>query len=248
MLPNHYFNNKKLWQKMNFLLDNRFIYFKLEKLELYFSLSAIVMIGIGLYAGLFIAPIDYEQQDAFRIIYCHVPAAAISISIYAVCGISSFIYLVWKINLFNLVVKHSAPIGATFTLVALITGSIWGKPMWGTWWVWDARLTSELLLLFLYMGQIAVRNTFKGRDKAAKLAAIIAVLGLIDLPIIHYSVYWWHTLHQKATILQFAKPNIDSSMLYPLLSVLSGTYLFYFYMLLKNIRTDLIYLERETRK
>jgi heme exporter protein C len=211
-----------------------------------FGTLSLILLTLGLLYGTFWAPIDYQQQDAYKIIYYHVPAAMISLSIYAFIGICSIIFLIWRIKLYDIIAKVSTPIGAIFTLVALVTGSIWGKPMWGTWWVWDARLTSELILLFLYLGLLSLRTTFNSDQKSAVACAILACIGLIDLPIIHYSVYWWNTLHQKATILQFAKPSIAPQMLTPLLIMIIGVYCFYFYLLIKNSRIEILWRERHT--
>ncbi len=199
----------------------RFYYF-CDKLTWPLLLVSIILIAYGLIGGLFLSPPDYQQGDCFRIIYVHVPCAMYSLMIYTVMAILSSIYLIWRIKVADIVATTLAPIGAFFTVCALITGSIWGKPMWGTWWIWDARLTSQLILLFLYMGYIGLYQAISHPKAKAKSCAILAIVGAIDIPIIHYSVYWWSTLHQGATITQFAKPNIDSTMLYPLLSMIVG--------------------------
>lgn len=202
-------------------------------------------LAVGLYLGLVVAPADYEQGESYRIIYIHVPAAWMSMFVYMVMAVSSAVFLIWRMKLADIVAVASAPIGASFTLIALITGSFWGKPMWGTWWVWDARLTSELLLLFLYLGYMALRNALDNPPSAARAAAILAVVGVINIPIIHFSVEWWNTLHQPATITKLDKPSMHISMLRPLLIMVVGFQLLYFHNLLVRLRTGI--LEREGR-
>ncbi len=201
----------------------------------------------GLFAGLFLVPADYVQMDAARIMYVHVPCAILSLSVYTIIGVASFIYLIWKVKLADMVAKVSASFGAMLTLLALVTGALWGKPMWGTWWVWDARLTSELILLFLYLGYIGLRDAIKDQKVAATFCAILAVVGLIDIPIIHFSVEWWHTLHQTASISKFSKPSIDPAMLYPLLCVICGMYMVYLAVTCINIRSEILWRERKSK-
>lgn len=176
-----------------------------------------LLLTIGIIWGLVFAPADYQQGDSFRIIYVHVPAAAFSMGVYVAMAISGAIGLIWRIKVAAMVSRSCAPIGAAFTFLALATGSLWGKPMWGTWWVWDARLTSELILLFLYLGYIGLQQAIPDRDTAARAGAVLALVGLINIPIIHYSVEWWYTLHQGATVFKLGKPSMALSMLWPLL-------------------------------
>lgn len=197
-------------------------------------------IAYGLIGGLFLSPADYQQGEAFRIIYVHVPSSFMSLFIYTLIGVQSLIFLIWRIKLSDIIASASCSIGATFTLIALITGALWGKPMWGTWWVWDARLTSELILLFLYAGYGGLRQAIPDPKKAAKLSAILAVVGLVDIPIIHFSVEWFNTLHQGATLSAFSKPSIAAEMLYPLLAMCLGFFLFYASILLLRVRTLII--------
>jgi heme exporter protein C len=182
----------------------------------------VLALGYGLWGGLYAAPADYQQGEGFRIIYVHVPAAFLSLAIYSWMAALAASYLIWRIKIVEVLMMSIAPIGAMFTFLALVTGAIWGKPMWGTWWVWDARLTSELILLFLYLGVIALKNAITHPKVAAKACAILTLVGFIDIPIIHYSVQWWFTLHQGATLSFFAPPKIAMSMLIPLLSMLIG--------------------------
>ncbi len=173
-------------------------------------------LAYGLIAGLWFAPADYQQGDGFRIIYIHVPSAILAMMIYSIMAIAAIISLVFRIKMATWVMSLSASIGATFTFLALITGSLWGKPMWGTWWIWDARLTSVLILLFLYLAFIAIRAAIDDDNARDRIAAWIAIIGFINIPIIHYSVNWWNTLHQGSS-LNFLNPTIAPQMLYPLL-------------------------------
>lgn len=183
----------------------------------YFAWLGLILLVIGSVWGFAFAPADYQQGDSFRIIYYHVPTAIWSMGAYTSMAICAFIGVVWQIRNAEIAVYAIAPVGAVFTFLALITGAIWGKPMWGAWWVWDARLTSELILLFLYLGVIALYNAFEDRRTGARAASILAMVGVVNVPIIHYSVEWWNTLHQGATITKFAKPSISTDMLWPLL-------------------------------
>jgi heme exporter protein C len=198
------------------------------------------VLSYGLVGGLWLAPPDYQQGEVYRIIFIHVPAAAWSLGIYVLMSAAALIFLVWKITLADIVAKLSAPVGATFTLLALLTGSIWGKPTWGTWWIWDARLTSELILLFIYGGIIALRNAMPSPQLASQASGILTLVGLVNIPIIHYSVDWWQTLHQGATILKLGAPSISLSMLYPLCAMLIAFLLYYWLILLIGLRYELL--------
>ncbi|CAN5723066.1 heme ABC transporter permease CcmC [soil metagenome] len=198
----------------------------------------------GLYWGLVVAPPDYQQGDSYRIMFVHVPSAWMSLFVYAVVAGAGAVALVWRIKIAEVVASASAPIGAAFTALALMTGSLWGKPMWGTWWVWDARLTSELLLLFLYLGYMALEEAIEDRRTATRAAAVLALVGAVDLPIIHYSVEWWHTLHQAPTITRFGAPAIHGSMLAPLLVMAFAFFGYYVSMLLMRARCELLERER----
>ncbi len=186
------------------------------------GISALLFLLLGMIWALVFAPPDYQQGDAFRIIYVHVPTAFLSMAIYGWMGFLAVLLLVWRIKMAGLMLGIAAQTGAVMAFLALLTGSIWGKPMWGTWWIWDARLTSELILLLLYLAILATGTAFQNKEQGDKIVAILTLVGLVDLPIIHYSVYWWNTLHQGATLSVFAKPKIASTMLYPLLLTLIG--------------------------
>lgn len=202
--------------------------------------GAAVSLAVGLYLALFVAPPDYQQGESVRIMYVHVPAAWMALFIYTVIAAASAAALIWRHPLANLVAKASAPVGAGFTFLALATGSLWGKPMWGTWWVWDARLTSVLVLFFLYLGHIALTNAFEDPQRGQRAAAILALVGFINVPIIKFSVEWWSTLHQPASVLRMDGPTIDASMLWPLLIMALGFKLYYVALLLIRVRSEMI--------
>lgn len=201
----------------------------------------------GLYQGLLVAPADYLQGESYRIIYLHVPAAWMSMMIYGVMALLGAIGLIWHIRIAELMALASAPIGAAFTLVALTSGSLWGRPTWGTYWVWDARLTSELVLLFLYLGVMALHAAIEEPRKAHRAAALLAIVGVVNLPIIHYSVNWWNTLHQDASISLTGGSSIDSSMLVPLLVMALAMKFYYAANLLTRTRVRLLQQDRRRR-
>ncbi len=211
----------------------------------YLGMVVVVFLAIGVIWGLFFAPEDYQQSDAFRLIYMHVPCAMWSMAVYVGMGALAMMLLVWRIKLAGLLLLMSAQIGGWLAFLALITGSLWGKPMWGTWWVWDARLTSELILLFLYIGILAIGHAYHNTERADRMAAILTLVGLIDLPIIHYSVNWWSTLHQGATLFQFSKPKIHASMIYPLLIILIGLGLYCIWLVFYKTRSELLWREHQ---
>ncbi len=210
-----------------------------------FSIFAVVLFTYGLIGGLILAPADYQQGDAFRIIYVHVPAAFLSMFVYGVMAFCALLSIVWRIKIADIVIKASCSLGASFTAIALVTGSFWGKPMWGTWWIWDARLTSELILLFWYVAVLALQHTLQTKTRGSEAIAWLVLVGIINLPIIHYSVYWWNTLHQGATLSKFAKPTIAPSMLYPLLAMIAAFLCYFFAIMFLRSRTEL--LKREAQ-
>ena len=198
---------------------------------------AAVLIALGLYLAFFDSPADYQQGETVRIMYIHVPCAWLSMMIYGLIAMSSFGLLVFRHPLADVSAKAAAPIGAAFTFLALLTGSLWGKPMWGTYWVWDARLTSVLILFFLYLGLIALRAALEDESAAAKLTAVLALVGVTILPIIKFSVNWWNTLHQPST--DFTA-TVDPSMRWPLLVMAVGFTLLFFSMHLKAMRNEVM--------
>ena len=189
----------------------------------------------GLYLSLFASPPDYQQGEAVRIMYIHVPSAWIALSSYLGLGICALFFLVWRHPLGDIAARAIAPIGTGFSALTLITGSLWGYPIWGTWWVWDARLTSMLVLFFFFLGYMAMAVGFEGRLRGARMAAILALIGCINLLIVKFSVDWWHTLHQPASILRSGGPSIDSSMLWPLFVMFAAFQLFFIWIVLHRI-------------
>ncbi|MCK5546697.1 MAG: heme ABC transporter permease [Rhodospirillaceae bacterium] len=195
---------------------------------------------VGLYMAFFTAPADYQQGESARIMYVHVPASWMAMFCYTVMAVASAVSLIWKHPLADVSARATAPIGAAFTFLALATGSLWGKPMWGTWWVWDARLTSVLVLLFLYIGYMALQGAFDDRVRAAKASAILALVGFVNVPIIKFSVDWWNTLHQPASVVKMSGSSIHPSMLWPLLIMAIAFKAYYVWVLLVRMRQELV--------
>jgi heme exporter protein C len=204
------------------------------------ALLCIGLFGVGLYLGLFDSPPDYQQGETVRIMYVHVPAAWMSTMVYGVMALGSASFLIWRHPLGDVVAQCSAPLGATFTLLTLITGSLWGKPMWGTWWEWDARMTSVLVLFFLYIGYIALAQSLDNQERSKKTLAAMVLIGVVNLPIIKFSVEWWNTLHQPASIIRLGGPTVDGSMLTPLLLMIAAFTTFYVLVLGIRMRSMLI--------
>ncbi len=198
------------------------------------------LISVGLYLALFVAPPDYQQGESVRIMFVHVPSAWMALFVYTGMAVASAMALIWKHPLSDIAARASAPIGACFTFMALATGSLWGKPMWGAWWVWDARLTSMLVLLFLYLGYMALADAFDDAARGAKAAAILALVGFVNVPIIKFSVDWWNTLHQPASVVKMDGPAIHFSMLAPLLIMVIGFTTFYIAVLIMRMRTEIV--------
>jgi heme exporter protein C len=203
----------------------------------------VLIIG-GLYGGLILAPPDYQQGDDFRIIYVHAPSAWMSLMVYSTMAISAGVGLIWRIKIAHAVAASCAPIGASFTFAALVTGSLWGERMWGTYWEWDPRLTSELILLFLYLGYMGLRSAMDDMQRADRASAVLAVVGIVNVPIIHYSVLWWNSLHQAPSVMQLAKPTMPPSMLIPLLMMLFGFTVLFVALLLVRLRAEILNRER----
>ena len=199
-----------------------------------------VTLAIGLYLALIGSPPDYQQGDTVRIMYVHVPAAWMAMFTYLLLALSGAAALVWRHPLAEVAGEAMAPLGAGFTFIALASGSLWGRPMWGTFWVWDARLTSFLLLFFLYLGYIALTHAFDDRQRGRRSAAVLAIVGIINLPIIKFSVDWWNTLHQPASIMRLAGPSIDPAMLWPLFTMAIGFQLFFFVVLALRMKAMLL--------
>ena len=204
------------------------------------SMGALAAILLALYFGIFDSPADYQQGETVRIMYVHVPAAWMALFTYTVMALASGSFLIWKHPLADLSAQAAAPIGAGFTAIALVTGALWGQPMWGTWWVWDARLTSVLILFFLYLGYMALVNGFDDPERGSRMGAILALVGFVNVPIIKFSVDWWNTLHQPASISRLDAPAIDTSMLIPLLLMAIGFKLFFISILILRIKIHLL--------
>lgn len=234
-----------MWKLLYQLASPKTFYDWTGRLLPWLTVSMLGFLSLGIVWGLAFAPPDYQQGDAFRIIYVHVPCAFLSMALYAAMSFLAILLLVWRIKLAGLLLTLCAQLGAWMAFLALITGSLWGKPMWGTWWIWDARLTSELLLFFLYAAILATANAYQRQPQGDKVIAILTLVGFIDLPIIHYSVFWWNTLHQGATLSVFAKPKIAPSMLYPLLCTLLGFALYCMVVILAKARNELLLRERQ---
>lgn len=205
---------------------------------------AMLLMVIGAVGGLVLAPEDYQQKDAFRIIYVHVPSASLSLMIYVTMAVAAGVGIIWRIKLAHAVAAACAPIGAWFTVATLVTGSIYGKPMWGTWWEWDPRLTSELILLFLYLGYMALRASFDDTQRADRASAILAIVGVVNVPIVKYSVVWWNSLHQGPSISKLAAPSIAGSMLWPLLIMMLAFILYFGAVLCDRLRGEILRRER----
>ncbi len=211
-----------------------------DRLIMPFGLITAALLAAGVYLSLFVAPPDYQQGETVRIMYIHVPAAWLAMFGYMTMAGASAVALVFRHPLADMCAKSAAPLGAAFTFLALVTGSLWGRPMWGAWWVWDARLTSMLILLFLYLGYMALWATIEEPIRAGRAAAVLALVGSINVPIIHYSVVWWNTLHQPASVFRIGGPTIATSMLVPLLVMALGFTFFFVTLLLVRMRAEIL--------
>jgi heme exporter protein C len=202
--------------------------------------GAAVFLGVGLWSALFVSPADYQQGETVRIMYVHVPAAWMAMFVYTNIALAGAATLVWRHPLADVAGRAMAPVGAAFTFLCLVTGSLWGKPMWGTWWVWDARLTSVLILFFIYLAYMALNSAFDEPERGARASAVLALVGAVNLPVIKFSVDWWNTLHQPASVTRLDAPAIHSSMLLPLLAMALGYTLFFVAVTLVRVRAGLI--------
>ncbi len=224
----------------NYLANpNRFLRFQ-QRVQPWLVALTVLVLGYGLYLGLVVAPPDYQQGETVRIMFVHVPASSLAMGIYIFMAVAHALGFVLRHPLADAAAKVAAPIGAVFTLISLSTGALWGKPMWGTWWVWDARLTSMFVLFLLYLGYIAVWQAVEEPHRAARVAGIVALVGVINIPIIKFSVEWWNTLHQPASLLRADGPAIDSSILTPLLWNMAGYALLFVTLLLYALRAEVL--------
>jgi heme exporter protein C len=202
--------------------------------------TTLLVTAIGLYLAWFVAPADYQQGETVRIMYVHVPSAWLAMLCYGAMAVAALGTLVWRHPLADVAARSAAPIGAAFTAIALITGSLWGKPMWGTYWIWDARLTSFLVLLLMYLGLIALWQAVEDPGRAGRVAAVLTLVGSINIPIIHYSVEWWNTLHQPASVFRLGGPTIDRSLLIPLAVMALAATLGFVTLLLMAMRNEIL--------
>lgn len=213
----------------------------------WFLVIGLALAVTGIVWGLAFAPKDYLQGNSYRIIFIHVPTAFLAQSVYLMMATAAVVTLVWKMKIADVFVKAVAPVGAVLTFLALFTGAVWGKPTWGTWWIWDARLTSMLILLFLYFGVIALGSAISDEKSAARSVAVLVLVGVVNIPIIKYSVEWWNTLHQPATFKLTEKPTMPAEMWVPLLLVVLGLYLLFGWLALWRMQTEVLDRERRTR-
>lgn len=232
------------WTWFHRLASPPHIYRLAGQLAPWFAWPAGLLIVAALYGGLVLAPADYQQGDGFRILYVHAPSAWMSLMVYTTMGVAAAIGLVWRMKVAHAVAASCAPIGASFTVAALVTGMLWGKPMWGTYWQWDPRLTSELILLFLFLGYMGLREALEDTQRADRASAVLAIVGLVNVPIIHYSVEWWNSLHQAPSVMKLARPSMPGSMLAPLLMMLLGFTLYFVAVLLTRVRAEVLRRER----
>ncbi|SUF94902.1 heme exporter protein C [Salmonella enterica] len=230
-----------MWKTLHQLAAPPRLYQICGRLVPWLAAAGIIVLATGWVRGFGFAPADYQQGEGYRIMYLHVPAAIWSMGIYAAMAVAAFTGLVWQMKMASLAVAAMAPVGAVYTFIALVTGAAWGKPMWGTWWVWDARLTSELVLLFLYAGVIALWHAFDDRKMAGRAAGILVLVGVVNLPVIHYSVEWWNTLHQGSTRMQ---QSIDPAMRSPLRWAIAGYLLLFMTLALMRMRNLILLMEK----
>jgi heme exporter protein C len=233
------------WTWFHRLGSPRWFYQKTQRWLPWLSLITLSLLIAGLVWGLAYAPPDAKQGNSFRIIYLHVPASVVALAGYYLMAIAGAVGLIWRVKLSYMLMRSAAPIGAALTFIALVTGAIWGKPTWGAYWVWDARITSMLILLFLYLGVMALRHTYSSNEAADKAAAILGLVGMVNVPIIYKSVDWWQTLHQPATIKFTGAPSMHPDMFMPLVVMIVGFYLFYAVSLILFTRAEI--LRREYR-
>ncbi len=238
---------KSIWAYINRTVSPRHFYAIGGQWLPWLSVLAAVLLAVGMVWGLAFAPADYQQGNSFRIIYIHVPAASLAMGGYVLMAACGLIHLVWKVKTAEMVARSVAAIGAWFCFVALFTGAVWGKPTWGTYWVWDARLTSMLILLFLYLGVMALYSAYENAASAGKAAAILALVGVVNLPIIKYSVEWWNTLHQGSTFTVTEKPAMPPEMYLPLIVMVVGFYAFFAACVIARTRNEILLRERRSQ-
>lgn len=236
-----------MWQIFHKLGSPRWFFDIANRLMPWVLALGLIMSLVGLVWGLVFAPSDYLQGDSYRIIFIHVPVSFLAQSVYVMMAAAALVTLVWRIKLADMFVKAVAPVGAVLTFLGLFTGAVWGEPTWGTWWIWDARLTSMLILLFLYVGAIALGSAISDEKFAARAVAVLVLVGVVNIPIIKYSVEWWNTLHQPATFSLTEKPKMPMAMWVPLLLMVLGLYCLFGWLACWRLQTEIIYRERKAR-
>ena len=232
------------WTWFHRLASPPHIYRVAGTLTPWFAWPAGLLIVSALYIGLFLAPPDYQQGEGFRMIYVHAPSAWLSVMIYGVMATAAAVGLIWRMKVAHAAAASCAAIGASFTFVSLVTGMLWGKPMWGTYWVWDPRLTAQLVLLFLYLGYMALRSGIDDLGRADRASAVLAIIGVVNLPIIRYSVEWWNSIHQAPSVMKMERPSMPFDMLAPLLMMLLGFTLMFAALMLVRVRAEVLRRER----
>jgi len=236
-----------MWQFFHKLGSPKWFFGIATRLMPWLLAGGLLLLMAGIVWGLAFAPKDYLQGNSYRIIFIHVPTAFIAQSIYIMMAVAAVVTLVWRMKLADVFVKAVAPVGLVLTFLALFTGAVWGKPTWGTWWIWDARLTSMLILLFLYGGVIALDRAINDEKSAARSVAVLVLVGVVNIPIIKYSVEWWNTLHQPATFKLTEKPSMPADMWVPLLLSVLGLYLLFGWLACLRMQTEILFREQRTR-
>ncbi|MDX1635839.1 MAG: heme ABC transporter permease CcmC [Marinobacter sp.] len=236
-----------MWQFFHKLGSPRWFYGIANRFMPWFLVIGLALTLTGIVWGLAFAPKDYLQGNSYRIIFIHVPTAFLAQSVYVMMAVAAVVTLVWRMKLADVFVKSVAPVGAVLTFLALFTGAVWGKPTWGTWWIWDARLTSMLILLFLYFGVIALAAAISDEKSSARAVAVLVLVGVVNIPIIQYSVEWWNTLHQPSTFKLTEKPTMPVEMWLPLLLVVLGLYLLFGWLACYRVQTEILWRERRTQ-
>jgi heme exporter protein C len=236
-----------MWVWFHKLGSPPYAYRLAQRLQPWLLWSSVPLLLLAAIGGLWLVPQDYQQKDAFRIFYVHVPIASMSLGIYMFMATAAAVGVIWRMKVAYAAAAAAAPIGAAFTVLALITGSIWGRPMWGTWWVWDVRVTTETILLFFYISYLSLAKSFDDVSRADRTTAILAVVGSVNVPIVKYSVVWWNSLHQGSTVLKFGRPAMDRSMLWPFYVVMLAILLYFGGVLCNRLRAEILYRERRSQ-
>lgn len=238
---------KAIWQFFSRFGSPKFFFELTQPWVKWILILSLTLMVVGLYGGLWLAPADYQQGNSFRIIYIHVPTAFLSMAAYTAMAVFSAIFLIWRTKTADIMARSCAPIGAVFCFLALLTGSLWGVPTWNTWWTWDARLTSELVLLFLYFGYMGLVNAIENPLTASRAGALMAIVGVVNIPIIHYSVVFWNSLHQGSTLSLTEKPKMPVEMLWPLLTMIAAVWLLFFVFVLYRAHNEILFQERKSQ-